>query len=298
MSQKKGFGPKKYRYVPERFIFCHSRNSLIKHRDGIHLHSSNSTSPSRTTTLNALTCVSTYLPNSATVDVRSIMKAFYTSWIATTQSQSFLLIVDDNSQPEYRSFLVDLSSRQRHRVAVLLKSNNGGIARSKNSCFQYFSDKKFEHLFLADHDIFFRKYGWQELYISTAIISGIQHFSFFVGNGPQYDFNYSRVIVSGIPALNGCMLYMTQSVVTKIGGMHVLPEKWGHEHTLFSLRAIHSGFAPFFVDVARSEEYLGMLTWESVISSNLKTNFSAVNGLAVHKIMENITGNLYAPIIE
>lgn len=247
----------------------------------------------------ALTCVSTYSPRSnSAVNTISIMSKFYSSWIETTKGRSSLLIVDDKSQPEYQDFLVSLTAMLLDRVSILMRPKNGGVSRCKNSCLKVFLDGDYDHLFLADHDIVFKKPGWQEHYISTSSITGIQMFSYFVGNGPKFDFNYSHHIVSNSPWLNGCLLYMTRKVVSSIGGMNVLPQKWGHEHTLYTYRAIIAGYAPFTADVARSEDYLYLGSNDSVFNAAEKRKFADINLKAMKNIMKNLSANLHAPIIE
>lgn len=49
---------------------------------------------------------------------------------------------------------------------------------------------------------------------------------------------------------------ITREMVDTIGYFKVLPNKYGHEHTEYTLRAIRNNFASGFIDIINSEEYI------------------------------------------
>jgi hypothetical protein len=81
--------------------------------------------------------------------------------------------------------------------------------------------------------------------------------------------------------LNGCFMTLTREMVEKIGYYKILPNRYGHEHTEYTLRAIREGFASGFMDLDGSDTYIKL--------HGLSRQHQSENGLCsdVVKIDEN-----------
>ena len=77
--------------------------------------------------------------------------------------------------------------------------------------------------------------------------------------------------------------------------MRIFPGKWGYEHTEYTHRAIELGYAPFYVDVPKSEEYLSLGSRESVFDGKEKEEQRLVNFDFLGKMNRSDT---FVPVID
>jgi len=245
----------------------------------------------------SLLCVTTYNPNN-TRSFRHNFERFVESYLESTDTSINLLIVDDCSCTKYREFLSSFARKHHIRVTLILRHVRGGIARSKNTCIRHFLDSplRYQHLFLADHDVQFIKNGWSHAYIEAAKESSIQHFSLFLDNKPTYVKQYRRTHISFTPFLNGAFLYFGREALLVIGGMKIFPHFWGHEHTEITRRAIIAGYAPAFVDIPNSGSFIILTGIQSTFSSTEKVLMYQENEVWMKQQFDNLT-TCFAEII-
>lgn len=152
---------------------------------------------------------------------------------ALTKSEYKLVIVDDGSDTPFKG-------------ATFRFNENQGAPIAKNKCIELLQDC--EHIFLFDDDTYPIKENWEKLYIN----SGVKHLN--------YSFKYDYDVVDGVRYLknpNGCMMYVHNSVIKKIGGFDTGFKKYGYWHGAFSNRVYNVGLIPYpFMDVESSENYL------------------------------------------
>lgn len=123
---------------------------------------------------------------------------------------------------------------------------NQGAPIAKNKCLELLEDC--EHIFLFDDDTYPVKQGWENIYINAKV----KHLN--------YTFKYPFQLVNGVRHLqnpNGCMMYIHNSVLDKVGGFDTGFEKYGYWHGAFSNRVYNAGLIKHpFIDVIGSEKYL------------------------------------------
>lgn len=143
-----------------------------------------------------------------------------------------LVIVDDGSKVPLEN------STYRFRI-------NQGSPIAKNKCLELLEDC--EHIFLFDDDTYPIKEGWHEAYINA----GVKHLN--------YTFKYPFETVNGLRHLqnpNGCMMYIHNDVLKKVGGFDTEFIKYGYWHGAFSNRVFNAGLIPHpFIDIPNSKDY-------------------------------------------
>src|SRR4051794_18009458 len=71
---------------------------------------------------------------------------------------------------QYSALILDFQTVIWYRATERL-----GIAKVKNHGLKILKENNCDHFFLFDDDAFSIKYGWEELYITTAIQNGVHH---------------------------------------------------------------------------------------------------------------------------
>lgn len=220
--------------------------------------------------------VTTYVPENAGPGCIKRLQAFL-HFYETSGFPGELYIIDDGStNAEFRQYLLYLS----HRYFVKFKAQNHGIAAAKNSCIVEFMNNDIEYGFICDDDINLLDRWWKP-YLGVMCTTRVHHLSWAWDRVPwPYDFSsaqtytkenfihndsslaspsvrtFTRLVKTNY--VNGCFLTWSRLMGEKLGGFKILPCKWGHEHTNYSLRAIMAGFAPCFCDVEYSNHHILM----------------------------------------
>lgn len=134
---------------------------------------------------------------------------------------------------------------------------NLGTPTAKNKCLQLLEDC--EHIFLFDSDLRPIKKGWEKPYIN----SQEPHLNFTF----RYDsFEWNGHKVCNHP--NGCMMYINNSALKKVGGFDTDFERYGYWHGSFSCRVYNAGLTSFpFMDVIGSEKYFDSLDEKKTVQS-------------------------------
>jgi hypothetical protein len=145
-----------------------------------------------------------------------------------------------------------------NRIHIHKRSVNGGISRCKNTCIRLLLEKGCKYLFLNDDDIEYLSTNWHTEYISATNETGIDHFCFNV-YGSRSDKIINNFKVHQTNNLNGCLITVTKEMIDKIGYFQVLPNKYGHEHTSYTLRAIHNNFCNGFLDLVNSKSLIKLI---------------------------------------
>jgi hypothetical protein len=258
------------------FLFSLANNSHAKSNNS---HAKDGTS--RLEIAESMSCISTFVPTGSAVseEFQLMIERNIISFLATTKGRSHLVIVDDGSGEEHVSFLKEIEAT--YKIEIEYKKKNSGIACAKNTCLRIFMNSSYKYIFLIDHDVYFKKRGWDSLYINTAQGIGAHHLSWFV----EYNVANSHQMLqkNGVKYaqtswVNGPLLYADRMAVEKVGGFRVMPEKWGHEHSDWSIRMQLENFTlATFLDAPNSFEYLDLVTMKSVFSPDEKARMSKVN---------------------
>lgn len=151
------------------------------------------------------------------------------------------VVVDDASTAENQKINRTLCAN--HNFEYFVNSENLGIAKSKNKCFELLDDC--DYIFLADDDCYPIETNWWDLFIDTSLKTGIPHFCV---SYTHFENGWaSNHILEPLWNINGCNLdvfnsacgifmFYTNSILQKTGGMDINYTKWGGEHVGLSFR--------------------------------------------------------------
>jgi hypothetical protein len=121
------------------------------------------------------TCMSVFQRMAQPINTTGVMVEAIESFMSTTRADSNLWVVDDASTCKLHLQAIRLLEKKHSpRLHVHIKTANGGIARSKNSCIRMFLDSNAQYLSLVDQDVYFVKEGWQEAY-EAGLDCGVDH---------------------------------------------------------------------------------------------------------------------------
>jgi glycosyltransferase involved in cell wall biosynthesis len=210
--------------------------------------------------------ISTYFPK----NYRAGRLEIFTRSIRSLLDSNFpgkIFIVDDGSDVVDHLDVLKTEDYD-HRIRVILKPKNSGIARTKNTCIRTLLDHGCPIGFLADDDLEYHT-GWAEHYINSMKLANIPHFSLFIEPGHE-DVEYNGHTIRRTPHVNGCFLTFTKDLIESVGYFKDLPYKYGHEHSNFSIRNTMMGKIPYYCDVVDSEKYLTLIPESVEIKSLLE----------------------------
>lgn len=166
-----------------------------------------------------------------------------------------IFVINDGSN---ESRLLLLLKKFKSRFHIINRSQNGGISRAKNTAIKAMYDFGCDLMFLMDDDLNVKR-DFINFYQKAIEVTKIQHFNYMVRKlhtESWKDIHINSISLHKSPQLNGCFMTLTREMVEVIGYFKILPHRYGHEHTEFTLRAIEAGFSRRFVDVKGSDEYL------------------------------------------
>jgi glycosyltransferase involved in cell wall biosynthesis len=136
-------------------------------------------------------------------------------------------------------------------------SQNAGIARAKNKCFELLYNAGCEHFFLFDDDCYPVVEDWYKPYIESKEPHLNYIFEEFSGtNRPVLNDTlllYKDSAIKAYSHVRGCMCYYKRICLDVCGGMSPLFGKWGYEHPDLSNRIYNAGLTTFrYMDVPDS----------------------------------------------
>ena len=168
-----------------------------------------------------------------------------------------IFLVDDASP--YKGHIDFARSLEIPNLTIIEKTVNGGISKNKNTCIRLILESGATIGLLADDDLLYSR-DFAQVYVNAMNASGIHHMSYFIFNDERRQMAiHNGVYVDGTNHVNGCFLTFTRALIEKIGYFKILPYKYGHEHSNFTLRAVHNGMSPFFCDVRNSHSFIKLI---------------------------------------
>lgn len=192
-----------------------------------------------------------------------VLKKSMEKWVEYFPENARLFLIDDASNELAKGILYSY-----------IFPKNVGIARSKNKCLELARD--FDHIFLADDDIYPIKDNWHQRYIDSDINHICLSFE-TKSNGNRYSPN---VFIDGeyqgmnsFNAPNGCFLYLKKKVFETVGGLRTDFGLWGFEHYEYSQRIFNAGLNPKpFLDFKDSLDYFHVMDYYNQVSSSLSNS--------------------------
>jgi len=196
-------------------------------------------------------------PNYAKESFKSIVRSDYGG------ADVFVIVDDGSITKEKKDWLLEVEGSGHN---VITKTENKGVAHSKNLAIKYLIDNGCEHIFLMEDDILMKSLHVCDRYIKTAKYYDVQHLNFALHG--EMNIGYKRVYSEGkvpivvYPNCVGAFSYYTKEVIDKIG---LMDEKFVNawEHVEHTYRIAEAGYTtPFwyFADIPNSERYLEEIT--------------------------------------
>lgn len=199
--------------------------------------------------------ISTYFPKNYREERLNIFSKSIRSLLDSGFSGKIFL-VDDGSDVIDHIGIVKTEDTEK-RIKIIMKPQNTGIAKTKNTCIKTLLDHGCPIGFLADDDIEYSP-GWAEHYVNSMKGSKIPHMSLFIEPGAEI-VEHNGYKVRKTPHVNGCFLTFTKNLIKSVGYFKVLPYKYGHEHSNFSIRNVIMRKVPFYCDAVDSEKYIRLI---------------------------------------
>lgn len=171
--------------------------------------------------------------------------------------------------PNAKLVVVDDASAVPTKDATFRFEQNVGIARAKNKCLELLRDC--DHIFLFDSDCWPKTKDWWKPYVEGREPHYCYIFKDFVR--PRLNDCVELYRESDIVAYSharGCMLYLDQSVLHKVGGMDTNYKRWGYEHVDYSNRIYNVGLTRFrYQDVPNSYDLIYSLDEQELVDSTV-----------------------------
>ncbi len=182
--------------------------------------------------------------------------------IKNSEHEIFVIIVVDGAICEKHITILS-----NYDFNIYYKSENGGVARVKNTSIRLLLEQNIDIGFLADDDVLYKK-NFLQPYIESIIKGKIEHMGYCqmpekVHPRNEWDkMGYIKTNYNGVDVMKhggksvGCWLSFTPELIKKIGYFKVMEGKYGYEHINFTLRCIEQKIIPYAMDIIEPEKYL------------------------------------------
>lgn len=176
-----------------------------------------------------------------------------------SEASFYIVVVDDGSDfpvntriPHIKgaSFKTPIDSFYRFEKSV-------GIARAKNKCLEMLDELGCTHFFLSDDDFYPTSPDWWKPYVESDQPHLMYIFQDFSTKQKVHDtaiiYNDGKIKAYSHP--RGVLLYVTKSVLDRVGGMDPEFGLWGWDHPEWSDRIFNAGLTTFkYMDIPDSNK--------------------------------------------
>ena len=198
--------------------------------------------------------ISTYMTKS-NFDYRFNFFKLSIDSLMNSEYKGNIIIIDDGS--EIQEHLDYIKKIKYNKLSFHIKANNQGVAKCKNTSMRLAIENS-DIGFIADDDLIY-KTGWDTIYTDAISKTHFSHFTFCAENRSEQEVvNNNGLNILKLKNVNGCFFTVTKNILDTIGYMRILPYKFGHEHSNFSIRCINKQIIPYFVDVEKSDTCLNV----------------------------------------
>lgn len=132
----------------------------------------------------------------------------------------------------------EVSDLQNLIIARDLLNDRRGVAKRKNECLQYLTERKCDYIFLFDDDCYPIQKGWIDFVIAAHEATGEHHFCF--NKEPFYQIKnqvFSRgFCLESYTASGGVFMFYTKKAIETVGGFYSEYDTYGYEHLGHSMR--------------------------------------------------------------
>jgi len=176
-----------------------------------------------------------------------------------TKINTYIVIVIDGKVPKKHYDLLN-----KYDFNIYKRKENGGVAKTKNTCIKLLLEQNVDIGFLADDDLLYKN-NCLEKYTNFIYKTQCHH---LIASYPHPkvhpDWNKMNYILDNYKGEKirrhgggvGYFLSFTPKLIEKIGYFKILPGKFGSEHINFSKRVIKMGIADFHFDIDNSVDYV------------------------------------------
>lgn len=147
-----------------------------------------------------------------------------------------------------------------------------GPAHARNQALKHLLDEGCDIFFLFDDDCYPRATGWEACFIDQHLVTGIHFFglpdTLNAGvNGCEGEVIYWNGVL-------GCFGMFTRALLDAIGFYNTAYERYGHEDTAYTFRALRSGLAGNGIGFPSPIRALGYIHSEDVYGETLIQNLT------------------------
>ena len=230
--------------------------------------------------------ISTYITDSAKEYRTKYLQTCVTTLIKSKFDGQIFIVDDCSPNREHIDWLKNLGYPN---LTVYERSENGGIAKTKNTSIRLCIESGSKYFFLSDDDMYFKKENWWKHYEHACRGSKVPHFS-FTATGAVVRSRHPKTIngfeLTKTSLVDGCFLFCKRELIDLIGYFVIMPTKYGHEHSNFSVRA--QKYCGGFFDLNNSMDLVGLYELSSSHKSvNVTTKDVNANAQYVHKFLDN-----------
>jgi GT2 family glycosyltransferase len=209
--------------------------------------------------------ISTYSNPNTTETRFNVIKNSLTSLeknIKNSEYEIYVVVVVDGPIPEKHITILN-----NFDFNLYFKTENGGVARIKNTSIRLLLEQNIDIGFLADDDVLYKK-NFLQPYVNSIVKGNIPHMGYCQVPEKVHPRNewgkmgYIKTNYNGIEVMKhggksvGCWLSFTPELIKKIGFFKVMDGKYGYEHINFTLRCIKQNLIPYAMDIIEPENYL------------------------------------------
>jgi GT2 family glycosyltransferase len=153
-------------------------------------------------------------------------------------------------------------TKQQHKIFIWDDTlEQKGISYGKNQCINALYEQGCSHIFLFDDDCFPISNNWHTMFVE----SPFKHLIY--ANKKEHNFlgninikNNNLISAKYYEGSAGCFIYITRSIVDKIGYFNTKYHKYGYEHAGYSTRVFKAGITSHnFICLNQTESYIHSL---------------------------------------
>jgi GT2 family glycosyltransferase len=196
--------------------------------------------------------ISTYLRSNNDNRLNAIKKSMDSLNKTNWPSMYKIYVVDDKSESKEH---INFIKNNGYSYEIYERQNNGGIAKCKNTCIRLLYESDCDFLILADDDVYYNDPNWIKEYLYTILNTNVKYLSFYIySQSKTIKINDNPINIT--ESLNGCFIIFEREVVDTVGYFQVMPYKYGHEHTDYTIRIKKRYGISYFVDVGQSKKLI------------------------------------------
>ena len=181
--------------------------------------------------------------------------------LKTNKINIYVVIVVDGNIPDIHNKLL-----HNYNFNIYRREENGGVAKTKNTCIRLLKEQYVDIGYLADDDILYKENCF-DVYTDFICKTKCHHLIACYPDPivhPKHTWNKLNYILDTYQGEKirkhtgnvGYFLSFTPELIEKIGYFRVLPNKFGSEHINFSKRALQMKMIPFHYDINDSVKYV------------------------------------------